>query len=84
MGATTSTKIFPIAVEMVEVRITSRELDVLRALADGLSDKEIAQRLDLALRTVKQRIMYLKAKIGQIGQGRAALVAFAFRKGLLK
>jgi DNA-binding NarL/FixJ family response regulator len=62
------------------IGVTSREVEVLRLLADGLSNQEIAARLYLSPRTVERHIANLTAKIGI--ERRAQLVAFAARAGL--
>ena len=33
--------------------LTDRELEILQLLAEGLCDKQVAQRLDITVRTVK-------------------------------
>jgi len=33
--------------------LTNRELEILQLLAEGLCDKQVAQRLDITVRTVK-------------------------------
>lgn len=43
---------------------TARELDVLRALVEGLSDKEIADRLSISFNTVRAHMSNLMSKTG--------------------
>jgi DNA-binding CsgD family transcriptional regulator len=57
--------------------ITGREVEVLRLLADGLSNQEIAARLFLSPRTVERHVANMSAKTG--AERRAQLVAFAAR-----
>lgn len=57
--------------------ITSREVEVLRLLAGGLANKEIAARLYLSPRTVERHVANLIVKTGV--PRRAALVALAAR-----
>jgi DNA-binding CsgD family transcriptional regulator len=57
--------------------VTARELEVLALLADGLSNKEMGERLYLSPRTVERHIANLMAKTG--AERRAQLVAFAAR-----
>lgn len=57
--------------------VTGRELEVVRLLAEGLSNKDIAARLYLSPRTVERHIANLTTKAGV--DSRAQLVAFAAR-----
>jgi DNA-binding CsgD family transcriptional regulator len=57
------------------VGVTARELEVLTLLADGLSNREIGERLYLSPRTVERHIANLTVKTGV--ERRAQLVAFA-------
>jgi DNA-binding CsgD family transcriptional regulator len=61
--------------------LTAREVEVLRLLAGGASNKEIADRLYLSLRTVERHITNLYAKIE--ARGKADATAYALRHGLL-
>ncbi|MCC8393054.1 response regulator transcription factor [Paraburkholderia sp. MMS20-SJTR3] len=56
-------------------RLTPRERDILDALADGLSSKQIAQRTGLSVRTVETHRLNLKRKLDIEGQ--AELIKFA-------
>jgi two-component system nitrate/nitrite response regulator NarL len=64
-----------------EPALTSRELEVLRHTADGLSAPEIAQELVLGVTTVKTHLHNIYGKLGV--SDRAAAVATAMRRGLL-
>jgi DNA-binding NarL/FixJ family response regulator len=64
-----------------EQRLTERELEVLRLLADGHSNREIAEQLVLSTRTVERHIENVYAKIGV--NGRAAATAYAVRQQLV-
>jgi DNA-binding CsgD family transcriptional regulator len=63
--------------ELRALGITSRELEVLRLVADGLSNQEIAARLFLSPRTVERHVANMSAKTG--AERRAQLVSFAAR-----
>jgi DNA-binding CsgD family transcriptional regulator len=60
-----------------ELGVSRRELEVLTLLAEGLPNKEIAERLYLSPRTVERHIANMTAKIGL--RTRSELVAFAAR-----
>jgi DNA-binding CsgD family transcriptional regulator len=60
--------------------LTARELEVLRLLAEGLTNAEIAGRLILSERTVSNHLSHIFGKIEV--SNRAGAVAFAHRHGL--
>ncbi|MFF2073358.1 LuxR C-terminal-related transcriptional regulator [Kitasatospora sp. NPDC058162] len=55
--------------------LTLRELDVLRLLARGLSNRLIARRLDISEKTVKNHLSSIYPKIGATDRTQAALYA---------
>jgi HD-GYP domain-containing protein (c-di-GMP phosphodiesterase class II) len=61
--------------------LTLREVEVLRLLARGLSNKQIAARLVITPKTVGNHVEHIYAKIG--ASSRAAAGLFALRHGLL-
>jgi DNA-binding NarL/FixJ family response regulator len=62
--------------------LTQREVDVLAAIAAGLSNAEIAVRLRISRATVKTHVNHLLAKTGM--RDRAQLVGYAFRRDLAR
>jgi len=56
-------------------RLTDREHEVLRQLAIGLTNKEIARTLDVALTTVKSHVRSILDKLGVDSRTQAALYA---------
>ena len=61
--------------------LTAREMDVLRLLAQGLTNYEIARRLSLSVRTVEAHLTHIYTKLNVSSRTEAALVAQ--RKGWL-
>ena len=61
--------------------LTPRELEVLQRAADGLSNKEIAARLVLSEKTVKNHIANIFSKL-QVND-RTQAILYALRKGLV-
>jgi len=55
--------------------LTDRETDVLRLLAEGKANKEIAQRLGVGEKTVKTHVSNILAKLGVQSRTQAALHA---------
>jgi DNA-binding NarL/FixJ family response regulator len=55
--------------------LTPREMDVLRLLAEGRSNKEIARSLYLVEETVKFHVRHILAKLGVQSRTQAVLVA---------
>jgi NarL family two-component system response regulator LiaR len=60
--------------------LTERELEVLRLLAQGMSNRELAQALTISEKTVKSHVGSILAKLGVADRTQAAL--FAHRHGL--
>lgn len=65
----------------VEVPLTQRESEVLRQLALGLTNKEIAAALHISYETVKEHVQHILRKIGVSDRTQAAV--WAVRKGLV-
>lgn len=60
-------------------RLTPREREVLQALADGLNDKEIAQRLHISVETARTHMVNILGKLGV--DSRLQALVFAVRHG---
>lgn len=65
----------------VEVPLTQRESEVLRQMALGLTNKEIAKMLGISYETVKEHVQHILRKIGVSDRTQAAV--WAVRKNLL-
>ena len=65
----------------VEVPLTQRESEVLKQLAHGLTNKEIAATLQISYETVKEHVQHILRKIGVSDRTQAAV--WAVRKQLV-
>ncbi len=65
----------------VEVPLTHRESEVLKQLACGLTNKEIAQTLHISYETVKEHVQHILRKVGVSDRTQAAV--WAVRKELV-
>ena len=64
-----------------EKHLTEREVELLRLVAQGMSNKEIAQQLTISENTAKYHIRNILQKLG--AQNRAEAITQAMRTGLL-
>jgi DNA-binding NarL/FixJ family response regulator len=65
----------------VDVPLSPREVEVLRQIARGLTNKGIAKRLRISYETVKDNVRNILPKIGLTDRTQAAV--WALRKGLV-
>jgi predicted ATPase/DNA-binding CsgD family transcriptional regulator len=66
----------------LDLRLTRRELEVLRLVAEGRTDREVADILVLSTRTVNRHLSNIFVKLDV--PGRAAAVAYAIRQRLVE
>ncbi len=64
-----------------EVSLTKRESEVLKQLAFGLTNKEIAQSLGISYETVKEHVQHILRKVGVNDRTQAAV--WAVRRNLV-
>ncbi|MGF1470525.1 MAG: response regulator transcription factor [Rubrobacteraceae bacterium] len=62
--------------------LTPREMDVLQALAEGLTDKEIAERLFVGVGTVRTHVNNVLSKLGV--RSKLQALVFAVRHGAVE
>src|ERR671936_871305 len=67
--------------QQLEQEPTTREIEVLQLISDGLVNREIGERLFLSEETVKSHVRHLLAKLQ--ARSRAHAVAVGFRRGLI-
>src|SRR5262249_27889029 len=61
--------------------LTTRELEVLRLVVQGVRNSEIGQRLSITVKTVETHLTSIYGKLGV--QSRAEAIALAQKQGLL-
>jgi DNA-binding NarL/FixJ family response regulator len=61
--------------------LSDRELEVLRLVARGLTNKEVAARLDISVKTAGHHVQHIFGKIGVTTRAAAGL--FAMQNDLL-
>ncbi len=64
-----------------EMQLTPRQQEVLRLLAEGLTSREIAERLGLSVKTVEHHRENIMERLGL--RTRADLIRYALQKGLI-
>jgi predicted ATPase/DNA-binding CsgD family transcriptional regulator len=65
----------------LDLHLTKREREVLRLVAEGHTDREVAETLVISPRTVNRHLSNIFVKLNV--PGRAAAVAFAIRQGMV-
>ncbi|MFI8686827.1 response regulator [Rossellomorea sp. NPDC077527] len=67
--------------KMPHEELTSREMDVLKCLGEGLTNQEISQELFIGIKTVKTHVSNILSKLGVADRTQAAI--YANRNGIL-
>ena len=65
----------------IEAALTEREHQVLEKMADGMTNKEIAQVLGISYETVKEHVQHILQKVGVSDRTQAAV--WAVRRGII-
>jgi NarL family two-component system response regulator LiaR len=69
----------PSDLPLTEEPLTARELDILRYIAQGMSNQEIGEQLFLSERTVRTHVSHILGKLHLANRTQAAL--YALREG---
>jgi PAS domain S-box-containing protein len=69
------------AMDRASVALSSREIEVLTLLAEGLSTKSLAQKLDISHFTARNHIQNILVKLDL--HSKAQAVSYAFKNGIL-
>jgi DNA-binding NarL/FixJ family response regulator len=80
LGALRRPAVEPVRDELPIDELSSRELDVLRLIARGLENSEIAEELKISPSTVKNHVSSILSKLGLTSRIQAA--TYAVRRGL--
>jgi DNA-binding CsgD family transcriptional regulator len=64
-----------------ELGLTARERDVLALIAEGRTDRQIAEALFISPRTVAMHVSSILTKLGVPNRGGAAALAHRLRRG---
>ncbi|HJU01869.1 MAG TPA: helix-turn-helix transcriptional regulator, partial [Actinomycetes bacterium] len=76
-------EIDPAARGRPDLRLTPREVEVLRLVGQGRGNDDIARELFLSVRTVERHLANIYTKIGAAGRtARATATAFAHRNNI--
>jgi two-component system response regulator NreC len=62
--------------------LTDREREVLQLVANGLSNREVAERLEISVRTAETHRAHVMQKLGLRNQNE--LIRYAVRRGLVR
>jgi DNA-binding NarL/FixJ family response regulator len=71
-----------LAEHIADEPLTDREIDVLRHVAGGTRNREIAERLSISEETVKVHVKHILEKLG--ASDRTAAVAIGLRRGIIQ
>lgn len=71
----------PLQQTQTDQPLTDRELEVLKCLAEGLKNQEIAEKLQISYGTVTKHVSNIMGKLHQANRTQVAL--YAFKQGLI-
>lgn len=75
-----SSSINNISVDLSKYELSDREISIIKLIADGLSNKEISEKLYLTEGTIKNNITTILSKLAL--RDRTQIAIFAFKNGL--
>ena len=81
LGAPVAKRLVERSVATTSTALTSREIEILREVANGNTNAEVAERLHISQATVKTHLLHIYGKLGVAD--RAAAVARGFETGSL-
>jgi DNA-binding NarL/FixJ family response regulator len=70
-----------LAIHATDDALTEREIDVLKLIADGNGNKQIADRLSMSEATIKARVTNILSKLG--ANDRAHAVTIGLKRGII-
>lgn len=75
-----SSSINNVSVDLTKYELSDREISIIKLIADGLSNKEISEKLYLTEGTIKNNITTILSKLAL--RDRTQIAIFAFKNGL--
>jgi DNA-binding CsgD family transcriptional regulator len=82
VGSRAATAEPEVSAQVMPAGLSSRELEVVRLLAEGNHNKEIARILGISVRTVETHRAHIRTKVGVHSMG--GLVRYAVRNGIVE
>lgn len=65
-----------------KIKLTKRQKEILNLVAEGKSDREIAERLNVTWNTIRSHLRFINATTNV--DNRCQLITWGFRNGILK
>ena len=71
----------PTGIDNTDVSLTKREIEVLRLMVDGATNRDIAKDLKISYETIKEHVQHVLRKVGVTDRTQAAV--WAVRNGVI-